>query len=497
MTDPAAAWTSWIPVGSVIPVVLDYSIRLGMAAVVLVRKGRDPASASAWLVLVLAVPLLGALSYLLVGETRFSWRRIRRHREILSLIERPEYRATTDPAAAHPPLDPTASQIASLAGQVSESPAKGGNHVEIYGKTDDAVAAMVEAIDGAASHCHLLFYIWLDDGTGRRVAEALSRAAARGVACRVLVDALGSKGFLASGTCRDLRRSGVEVVAALPTNLFRVLFSRLDLRNHRKILVVDGTIGFTGSQNIADAAFAPKRRYAPWVDCMARLEGPAVRDLQLLFVEDWLLECTGGREELLRTFDPILRITPAALPDGVPVQVIGTGPNFQNEATSQIIQALIQVAREELVLTTPYFVPDQATLRNLVVAARRGVRVKLVLPARNDSRLVALASRGLYGPLLDAGVSIDLFQKGLLHAKTITVDRKIAVIMSANLDRRSYDLNFECGLLIYDCDTASQLRFLQADYLRESRPVERRQWRSRPIRSRLAEGAAAVLSPLL
>ncbi len=494
MTAPTSDWTGWL---AAVPVVLDYGLRLSMAMVVLVRKGREPSSASAWLVLVLAVPIAGALIYLLVGETRFSRQRVRRHQKILAAIGRPEYRLAAERAAAHPPLDPTASQIASLAEQVSESAVKGGHLAEIFGDTDRAVDAMVAAIDAAEHHCHLLFYIWLDDSTGRRVAAALAAAATRGVACRVLVDALGSKRFLASETCRSLRQGGVEVVAALPASLFRMLFSRLDLRNHRKIMVVDGRIGFTGSQNIADAAFAPKKRYAPWVDCLVRLEGPAVRDLQLLFVEDWLLDCPGGHAELERTFDPILRLAPAVHADGLPAQVIGTGPNFQNEATSQIVQALIQVAREELVLTTPYFVPDQATLQNLMVAARRGVRVRLVLPARNDSRLVGLASRALYGPLLDAGVRIDLFQKGLLHAKTITVDRRIAVIMSANLDRRSYELNFECGVLLYDTDLASRLRFLQEDYLRDSTPVRRREWQVRPIRERLAEGAAAVLSPLL
>ena len=497
MPDTPSMWADLFATVPALPVLIDYAIRLSMAVVVLVRKGRDPSAASAWLVLVLAVPILGAVIYLLVGETRFSRGRIRRHARILEALRRPEFRLATERASAHPDLPLTAGQIASLAEQVSDSPARGGHHVEIYGDTDHTVAALLAAIEGAREHCHLLFYIWLDDGTGRRIAAALEQAAGRGVACRVLVDALGSKGFLRSATCRHLRQAGVEVVAALPTSLFRLLFSRLDLRNHRKIMVVDGRIGFTGSQNIADAAFAPKASYAPWVDCMVRLEGPAVRDLQLLFVEDWLLDCPSGWKALEETFTPILKIVPPAFADGVPAQVIGTGPNFQNEATSQIVQALIQVAREELVLTTPYFVPDQATLRNLVVAARRGVRVKLVLPARNDSRLVALASRGLYGPLLDAGVSIDLYQRGLLHAKTITVDRELAVIMSANLDRRSYELNFECGALIYDSDVASRLRFLQEDYLRDSTPVNMSHWQRRPIRSRLAEGAAAVLSPLL
>jgi cardiolipin synthase len=479
----------------IVYVASEYLLRLVMVLVVLVRKASRPSVATGWIVLVLAQPVIGTILYFSIGETRFGRRRIRRHREILARIDTPAIHRHSDPTAYAPKLSEAARELPRLSDAVSHGIVCGGNRVDLFSRTEETIDAMIAAIDAAERHCHGLFYIWLDDATGRRMAEAFSRASARGVACRVLVDAVGSKGFLRSETCRAMRASGVRVVAGLPVNLVRMVLSRIDLRNHRKILVVDGTIGFTGSQNIADASFAPKAKYAPWVDCMIRLDGPAVRELQMIFVVDWLLDAPDLGSDL--DVETVLAIEPAVHPDGVPAQVLATGPNYQGDAVTQIVQALVHTSRRELVLTTPYFLPDQATLTNLTVAARRGVDVTLVVPARNDNRLVGLASRSLFGPLLDAGVHIEEFHGGLLHAKTITVDGSIGVVMSANLDLRSYELNFECGVLVYDEAFTTRLRALQQSYRARSTPAPADRWRNRPLRVKLAQGAASVLSPLL
>jgi cardiolipin synthase len=473
----------------------EYLLRFTMVLVVLVRKASRPSVATGWIVLVLAQPVIGTILYFTVGETRFGRGRIRRHREILARIDTPAIHRHSDPTAYAPKLPEAARELAQLSEAVSHGIVCGGNRVDLFSRTEDTIDAMIAAIDAAEHHCHGLFYIWLDDATGRRMADAFSRAAARGVTCRVLVDAVGSKGFLRSATCRAMRKSGVKVVAALPVNLVRMVFSRIDLRNHRKILVVDGLVGFTGSQNIADASFAPKAKYAPWVDCMIRLDGPAVRELQMIFVVDWVLDAPKAGSDL--DVEAVLAIEPCVHADGVPAQVLATGPNYQADAVTQIVQALVHVGRREVVLTTPYFLPDQATLTNLTVAARRGLDVKLVVPARNDNRLVGLASRSLFGPLLEAGVDIDEFHGGLLHAKTITVDGSIGVVMSANLDLRSYDLNFECGVLVYDEAFTKRLRALQESYRERSTPAPVDRWRDRSLKMKLAQGAASVLSPLL
>jgi cardiolipin synthase len=276
----------------------------------------------------------------------------------------------------------------------------------------------------------------------------------------------------------------------MPTHVFKLLWARLDIRNHRKIFIIDNQIAYIGSQNIASESFAPKARYAPWVDCMIRLRGPAVHDLQELFIEDWYLD---SQEEL----SCMMQEKPEVKEKGATVQVVGSGPNFRNEVLSLALQAAINAAEKELVLTTPYFVPDQATAVAIRSAALRGVKTTLILPARNDSKLVALASTAQYDQLLKAGAEIYHFNSGLLHAKTMTVDHQLFMVGSANLDRRSLELNFEVSLIGWDPDLANQLHFLQTTYLQESTRINEVQWMKRGVAKQLLSNAAGLLSPLL
>jgi cardiolipin synthase len=287
-----------------------------------------------------------------------------------------------------------------------------------------------------------------------------------------------------------MRSGGVRVQAALPANALRAIFARLDLRNHRKIAVIDRELAWTGSQNLAEASFAPKPKYAPWVDCVVRIEGPVAKELHLLFVEGWYLDTDESLVDFLREPVPLRE-------DGVIAQVVASGPNFRNQAATQLIQSCIHEADREIVLTTPYFVPDTATIVNLATAGRRGIDVTVVVPKRNDSHLVALASRANYAPLLNAGVKILEFEGGLLHAKTITIDRQVGLVTSSNLDRRSFDLNFEAGVLVFDSDFASNLRFLQQSYMDRSVKVSRDEWNRRHWARTVVENAAGLLSPLL
>jgi cardiolipin synthase len=472
-------------------ILLEFAFRLSLIVWMLSQRRVEPATRLSWIILLLAIPFLGAIIFLLIGENRFGRRRVRRHREVLAALDRPETHANADPEVnAAGTLEGTAHRMARLAEQVNGAGPVLGNRIELFSETELVLDGLERDIDAATEHCHLLFYIWLDDAAGTRIGRALVRAAARGVACRVLVDGVGSKDFLKSDLRREMEAGGVSVRAALPANALRAIFARLDLRNHRKIVVIDRELGWTGSQNLAEASFAPKPKFAPWVDCAVRIEGPVVKELHLLFVEDWYLDTNEMLVETLLT--PI-----APVPGGVAAQAFGTGPNFQNQAATQVIQCLIHEACDELVMTTPYFVPDNATVVNLATAAGRGVKVTLIVPRRNDSKLVGLASRSSYSPLLEAGVRIHEFEGGLLHAKTTVVDRRVALVSSANLDRRSLFLNFEAGLLVYDTDFASQLRFLQQRYLESSLEVDPASWATISRRHRIKQNAAALLSPLL
>jgi cardiolipin synthase len=461
-------------------------LQLLLAALVLVRPPQRQSSALAWILLILIVPIVGAAFFLLFGEVRTGTRRNRRHREIVERVHALVARQGEPRAAELPAVQRS---IANLAYLVGESEPREGNRLELLAETAEFVAALAADIDAAADHCHLLYYIFLDDESGQAVGAALLRSAARGVGCRLLVDAAGSKPFLRSRLRRELERGGVRVVAALP-RWIGIGSTRIDLRNHRKLAVVDGRVAWTGSHNVAAASFALKPRFAPWVDATVRIEGPAARDVQALFVEDWFLE-TG------ETLEDCLAIAPAAHPSGVAVQVIGTGPDSRHDALVRLIQAAFHLAREELIVTTPYFVPDEGTLDALLTASERGVHTVLVVPRRNDSWLVGAASRSLYEPLLDSGVELHEYEKGLLHAKTITVDRDLALVTTANLDRRSIELNYEVSLVVYDSDFASRLRFLQRSYVEDSVQVERAEWQRRSWPRRIAHNAAGIFAPIL
>ncbi len=471
-------------------ILVEFALQLAVAGWVVIRKGEKPAVALAWVVVVLSLPVVGIVAYLGFGEVWFGRYRMRRHAEVLARLDTPEVHLHRDPRASQVELAPVEKQLAHLAESVSNSHAVSGNRLTLHSDTDETLDSMIQAIDAGTNHVHLLTYIYLVDSAGERMAEALLRAAARGIAVRVLVDGLGSRDFLRSDLRRRLVDGGVRVAEALPVNLFRTLARRVDVRNHRKLLVIDGTVAFTGSQNIAAKGFAPKARYAPWVDCSVRIEGPLVRELQLIFVEDWYLD---SDERLDETLD----IHPQWHADGVAAQTVATGPNFNNTAMTSLLQAAVQVAREELVFTTPYFVPDAALHDSLAVAARRGVQTHLVVPQRNDSRLVGLASRSRYESLMDAGVRIHEFRDGLLHSKTVTIDRSLALVMTANLDRRSFEINFEQSVIIYDRNFASTLRFLQQGYMDRSDHLSPHVWRQRTWSTRLAQNAAGLLSPLL
>lgn len=456
---------------------------------VLLRPRVRQQSSMAWILVIVVLPVVGIVLYLIVGEVRTGSRRRRRHRTIQTIIRAELHRAWRDASgSAMIPWDQEA--VARLARLGSDTQPHGGNRLTLLGGGHDFIDALTNDIDRATSHVHLLFYIYLDDGAGRAVADALIRAEARGVECRLLVDNVGSSDFLKSELSRELRRGGVQVVAALPTRITQIASIRLDMRNHRKLAVIDGTVGYTGSHNVAEEAFHPKPRFAPWVDATLRIEGPTVRDLQALFVEDWFMD-TGER------LDGLIAIAPPAFPEGRIAQVVGTGVNSQNQALVQVVQSAVHMAREELIVTTPYFVPDESTLTAITTAAVRGVRTVVVVPARNDSPIVALASRSFYQPLLDAGAEVREYTRGLLHAKTITVDRDFALVSTANLDRRSFEINFEVTTLVYDSDFASHLRLLQMRYLEDCRVVDPASWSARRWPRRLVENAAGLFSPLL
>jgi cardiolipin synthase len=478
---------------SLLLVVADYLIRVGLALRVIMR--RLPAGTSlAWLSVILLFPFVGAGIYLLFGELRLGRRRAERARRIHGPYERWMADLRGRAQVDWPALAPGCRPLSRLAESVAGIPALPNNDLQLLSDTDAIFDSLVADIDAAKSTCHLEFYIWAPGGRADDMVAALQRAAARGVACRVLLDAVGSKAFLASEQAQRLRRAGAVVRAALPVSLVRMLFVRFDLRLHRKIAVIDGQVAYTGSFNLVDPRyFKQEAGVGQWVDALARLRGPAVEPLGVTFLEDWELDTAEGVEQLAQRGDA--RAQPPA--GESTVQVVPSGPIVLREGIRQVLLSAIYAAERELVLTTPYFVPDEPLLSALTSAAYRGVEVTLIVPERVDSRLVRMASRSSLEDLVAAGVRVARFQGGLLHTKSVTVDGRFGLFGSLNLDPRSLYLNFEITLAVYDAGFIGRLRALQGVYLERCRALALEECRGRPLPVRLADNAARLVSPLL
>jgi cardiolipin synthase len=462
----------------------EWSIRLAMLIVVPFR--RTPAAAKGWLLLIFFEPWIGLVLYLLIGRARLrraQRQRLARHREAMAGVVS---RLTGHPNVFHPEVGPALAQAVTLAEKLGGSPILGGNAVDLLADYNGTFERLAEDIDRAANHVHLLFYIFADDRATAPVIEALGRAARRGVRCRVLADAIGSRAALRTLRPR-LAALGVAVHEALPLSLAPWRKSRVDLRNHRKIAVIDGRTGYTGSQNLVAADFKGALAYR---DLMVRITGPAVNELQYVFASDWYLETgeiLGGEAEF----------PGPEVAGSIPAQALPSGPAFPTQNNQRLIVALVHGAREQVVLTTPYFIPDEPLLQAMQTAVLRGVEVHLVVSEKGDQRIVMLAQESHYQELLEAGVEIHRYHGGFLHAKHLSVDRTVAMIGSSNLDIRSFALNAELMLMIYDEQVAAGLAAEHERYRGRSRLLTLDAWTKRPFTARTLENLARLLSPLL
>jgi len=464
----------------------------GLAVRILFRQ-LPVGSTLAWLVILFVLPVVGPATYLFIGENRLGNKRARRWQQIHDLYREWQGRFNLRARIDWSRLHPRAQSLASHGQSVTGFAALQGHALDLFEGWDAFVDALVADLDAARSTCHLEFYIWASAGRAAEVEAALVRAAERGVICRVLVDDVGAGRFLRSRSAGRLRAAGVRVVRQLPVGLLRMLFVRMDLRNHRKIVVLDGEIGYTGSMNLVDPAhFKQSAGVGRWVDAMVRLRGPAVEVLNGAFLEDWELETDEGME-ILESAD----LRAVAEQGDTVVQVVPSGPGLNRASIHQLLLSLLYSAERELVLTTPYFVPDESIMTALISAARRGVEVTLNVPEKLDSVIARYAGAACFEELLAAGVQIARYEPDLLHTKAITVDGRIAVLGSVNIDMRSLWLNFEISLFIYDRGCVSRIRELQARYLRDSVLLHPRAWGERPLAARVAEGVLRLLGPLV
>lgn len=470
---------------------LEVVITVGTLVAVLHLK-REPMSAIAWSLAVILLPGLGPLLFLVFGYQTVH-RPIRRRRR-----RKEAYRSLA--ADAPPPAQPGDGAppvaiprrwdvLARLAHHADGYPVTAGNRVELYHHGDPAYAAMLAAVEAARHHVHIEFFIFRPDDSGRRFIAALAAAARRGVEVRFLYDSVGSF-TLSARLLRDLRAAGGKLAAFLPL-LNPIYRFRVNLRNHRKILVADGRVGFTGGLNIGDEYLGKVPKFGYWRDTHLRVEGPAVESLQRVFLEDWHY----ATEEPAR--GPAYYPTHAPHPGTSPVQIVHSGPDAEYKAIRETYFAGILRGRKRVWIASPYCVPDAGLRDALILAGRAGVDVRFLGLFRPDKWLPFLAARYYWSELLAAGVKVYQYTRGMMHSKYVLVDGEWASVGTANLDNRSLLLNYEVNALVYDPAVVAEL---EEHFLRDLEwavRIDPDVFAHRPFVSRLAENAARLLSPVM
>ena len=477
----------WLAAYQIVATVVDNVIRV--LAVIYIPRNRRPQTALAWLVLIFALPVPGLVLFLLFGNRRLPRSRRRKQREINTYImETTDGMEQVKRDHAWPTwLEP----IVELNRKLGAMPLVGGNNAKIHTDYEESIAAMTEAVRKATKYVHAEFYILAFDRTTSHFFDAMRDAVARGVTVRVLMDhiaVLRIPGY--NRTVRKLKRIGVQWHVMLPVQPLRGRYQRLDLRNHRKILVIDGTVAYTGSQNMIDSTYnkrGNKRRGLHWKDFMVRFEGPIVAGINALFITDWYSET----DELLLRETP--EVEPPARGYTVDAQVVPSGPGFEGENNLRLFNSLVYAATERVILTSPYFVPDDSMLYAITTAAQQGLDVQLLASEVGDQPVVYHAQRSYYEALLRAGVRIWLYESPtVLHAKHFTIDNEVAVLGSSNMDMRSFSLNLEISVMVRSRTFVKQLREVEQSYREHSRELTLEEWMQRPRAAQVLDNVARL-----
>lgn len=470
----------------IVALVLDIAIRV--LSLIFVPRNRRPQTALAWLLLIWFQPYLGIIFFWMFGRARLPRNRRRRQREVNEYIL--ETTEGFDRVKRDPPWPPWLEPIVNLNRSLGSMPLVGGNTAEMWADNQVSLDHMVDEIRRAEKTVHAEFYILSLDDTTRPFFDALQDAHDRGVKVRVLLDHLGNFPYPGyRGTIRWLKKSGVRWHLMLPFQPWRLLVQRPDLRNHRKLLVIDGEVAFTGSQNIIETPYQKRgnhRRGLHWKDYMVRFEGPVVAGLDALFLTDWYSE-TG---DLLER-----EAAPARKTGGgdIDCQVVPSGPGFPGENNLRMFNSLVYAAQERIILVSPYFVPDDSMLYAITTAAQSGLDVQLFVSEIGDQFFVFHAQRSYYEQLLRAGVRIFRYARPtILHAKHFTIDDQVSVIGSSNLDMRSFTLDLEVSVMVRGGRFLEQLRAIEDDYRTNSTELTLEEWLSRPLYRRILDHVARL-----
>lgn len=485
---------NWTTVLSVTWIVIEYIVKI--IAIGVVPENRRPSSSSAWLLLILFLPIVGIPLFLLIGSPYINRRRARIQAMANELMHKGADDLPDVPPTLEAPHD--FDLIAELGRNLTALPMVTGTNHGITMDYDRTIERMAELVDGAQKYVHVQIYIMAWDGTTDVFFEALKRAAARGVTVRVLYDHIGSRkypGFHTLG--KRLTAAGIQWHLMLPFIPWQGKARRIDLRNHRKLLVVDGNRAMMGSQNMIDSTYDMKENIKVgrhWHDIMVEVSGEIVASIEAVFATDWYSEC--GEELGIRDY-VWEKTIPEIGGDVCGMQLVPSGPGFTTEPNLKVFNSLFYLAQKKLSIVSPYFIPDESLLSAINTASYRGVDVELFVSEEADQYVVGRAQASYYQALLEAGVRIYLYPKpAVLHTKCFVVDGEYGVMGSSNMDMRSFGLNYEISLLTTGGDLVDDISAVIDDYREKSHELTIEEWEKRPWTRKYMESAMRLMSAL-
>lgn len=492
MADSLAGF-NWPVIWASVVLVIDNLIRI--TALFFVPRNRRPTSGMAWLMAIFFAPVPGLLLFLIIGSKRLPKKREQKQEAINQFVKQIADREQRGVIWGGEPLQPGLESVVRLGRTLGAQPMLQGNIASISIDYEESIARMAEAIRAAKSYVHVEFYILVLDNTTADVFAAMREASARGVKVRVLTDhisAVRNPGM--KRTADALDEMGADWAYMLRVRPWKGEYQRPDLRNHRKLIVIDGEVGFMGSQNLVDSSYnkpSNRRRGLHWKDIMVRVEGPIVLGLEAVFQGDWYLETD---EYLTHLIDAQRELE---APGSLECQIVPSGPGYAGENNLQVFVALMYTATRRISITSPYFVPDGSIMNAMRAATARGIDVELFVSEIGDQAVVYHAQRSYYEELLRAGVRIWMFRSPyILHSKHFTVDDAVAVVGSSNMDQRSFGLNMEISMVVHGISFVRDLDKVNDYYRENSRELTLDEWLKQPLPSQLLDGLARLTSAL-
>ncbi|MBY6060084.1 cardiolipin synthase [Microbacterium esteraromaticum] len=481
------AWPLWL---TIIYLIIDLTVRV--VAVIVVPRNRKPTSAMAWLLAIFFIPVLGVLLFLLIGNPKLPLARRRKQERINAYIA--EAASFLNFGTLRPDAPDWFPPLVAMNKHLGALPLSGDNGAHLISDYQESLDTMADEIRTAQEYVHVEFYILQSDESTDNFFRAMEEVAARGIPVRVLLDYWANRWKPRyRETLRRLEQMGADWHLMLPVQPLRRHIQRPDLRNHRKLLVIDGRSGFLGSQNVTDSSYnLPKniRQGLHWIDLMVRVDGPVVSSLNAVFLSDYYAETDRVPEGI-----HFSRVEPGT--GDLDCQIVPSGPGFEAENNLRLFLALLYAANEKIMIVSPYFVPDEALLLAVTAAVDRGVKVELFVSEQGDQAMVYHAQRSYYEALLRAGVRIWLYPKPyILHTKSLTIDDQVAVIGSSNMDMRSFGLNLEVSMLVRGEEFVDEMRVVEDEYRTLSRELTLDEWMQQPLRSTVLDNLARLTSAL-